>query len=163
MWWADTRSKYPDCSRSNCSSEVGTLSPDSFSCTLLHFSSEPPAVFTTYDFLPSLPLEPRSWFTVGTQTPLDLVLAFGVHEGTSHHTAVSGHLVDAVVAFGYIPWFEIAVIVHCKVVVCDNLFGLEAQLVRVGCCQWAWFDTMEVRDISLVQQHLISSTGSLLS
>ena len=62
---------------------------------------------------------------VGTQTPLDLVLAFGVHEGTSHHTAVSGHLVDAVVALGYIPWFESAVVIHCKVVVCDNLFGLE--------------------------------------
>ena len=62
---------------------------------------------------------------VGTQTPLDLVLAFRAHEGTSHHTAVSGHLVDAVVALGYIPWFESAVVVHCKVVVCDNLFGLE--------------------------------------
>ena len=64
-------------------------------------------------------------FAVGTQTPLDLVLAFGVHEGTSHHTAVSEHLVDAVVALGYIPWFESAVVVHCKVVVCDKLFGLE--------------------------------------
>ena len=33
--------------------------------------------------------------------------------------------VDAEVALGYIPWFESAVVVHCKVVVCDNLFGLE--------------------------------------
>jgi len=61
-------------------------------------------------------------FAVGTL--LDLVLAFGVHEGTSDHTAVSGHLLGAVVALGYIPWSESAVVVYCKVVVCDNLFGL---------------------------------------
>ena len=75
-------------------------------------------------FLPSLALEPRSWFAVGTQTRLDLVLAFGVHEETSGNTAVPGHLVSVVVALGCIPWFESAVVVHCKVVVCDNLFGL---------------------------------------
>ena len=40
------------------------------------------------------------------------------------HTAVSGHLVGVIVALGYTPWFESAVVVHCKVVVCDNLFGL---------------------------------------
>ena len=114
---------------SNYSSEVDTLSPDSFSCTLLRLSSEPPAVFTTHD----LGWVVSRFTSTGTQvlvrgwntTPLDLVLAFGVHEGTSDHTAVSGHLVDAVVALGYIPWFKSAVVVHCKVVVCDNLFGLE--------------------------------------
>ena len=99
---------------SNCSSEVDTLSPDSFSCTLLRLSSEPPAVFTTYD----LGWVVSRFTSTGTQV-------FGVHEGTSHHTAVSEHLVDAVVALGYIPWFESAVVVHCKVVVCDKLFGLE--------------------------------------
>ena len=36
-------------SNSPTSSEVGTFSPDSFSCTLLRLSSKPPAVFTTYD------------------------------------------------------------------------------------------------------------------
>ena len=98
---------------SNRPSEVGALSPDGFSCTLLRLSSGPRAVFTMYDpgwLVPSwLPLEPRSWFAVGTQTPLDLILGFGVQEGTSRHTAL--------VALGYIPWFESAVVVHCKVVV----------------------------------------------
>lgn len=82
---------------------------------------------------------------------------------TSRHVASFGHLVDAVVALSCIPWFESAVVVHCKVVVCDNLFGLIPQLVRVGCCQWVRFDMIEVRDTDLVRQRLISSTGSLLS
>ena len=34
------------------------------------------------------------------------VLAFGVRKGTSHHMAVSGHIVNAVVTLGYIPWLE---------------------------------------------------------
>lgn len=99
-------------------------------------------------FLPSLLLEP---------TPPD----FGVHVETSRHTAVSEHLVDVLI-LGCIPMFGSAGVLHCKIVVCDNLFGSVAKLVRVGCCQWVWFDMISVQDMGLVLQLLTSSTVSIL-
>ena len=68
---------------SKCSSQVGALSPEGFSYTLLHLNSEPPAVFTMYDlgwqafFFTSAGT--KSWFAVGTQTSPDLVPVFLVH------------------------------------------------------------------------------------
>ena len=52
--------------------------------------------------------------------------------GNSHRAVASGHLVDATVPPGYMPWYEIAGVFYCNVVVCDILFGLISSLTGEG-------------------------------